>query len=55
MEYTEFVSRLNERYDELKWLYCELYHNDMMAFHYFVDMLRRAYADRKRNCRPRVV
>ena len=47
MEYTEFVSRLNERYDELKWLYCELYHNDMMAFHYFVDMLRRAYTDRK--------
>ena len=51
MEYTEFVSRLNERYDELKWLYCELYHNDMMAFHYFVDMLRRAYADRKQALR----
>ena len=53
MEYTEFVSRLNQRYDELKWLYCELYHNDMMAFHYFVDMLRRAYADRKQALRDR--
>ena len=47
MDYTEFVARLNAHYDELKWLYCELYHNDMMAFHYFVDMLRRSYADRK--------
>ena len=51
MEYTEFVSRLNANYDELKWLYCELYHNDMMAFHYFVDMLRRAYSDRKQALR----
>ena len=47
MDYTEFVSRLNAGYDELKWLYCELYNNDMAAFHYFVDMLRRSYADRK--------
>ena len=51
MEYTEFVSRLNAHYDELKWLYCELYHNDLMAFHYFVDMLRRCYADRKQALR----
>ena len=47
MEYTEFVDRLTARYDELKWLYCELYRNDQVAFRYFVDMLRRAYADRK--------
>jgi Glycosidases len=47
MEYTEFVSRLNARLDELQWLYCELYDNDRMAFRYFLDMLRRAYADRK--------
>ena len=51
MDYTEFVSRLNANYDELKWLYCELYQNDMMAFHYFVDMLRRSYADRKQALR----
>ena len=53
MDYTEFVTRLNTHYDELKWLYCELYHNDMMAFHYFVDMLRRCYADRKQALRDR--
>ena len=47
MDYEQFVSRLNAAYDELKWLYCELYNNDMMAFHYFVDMLRRCYDDRK--------
>ena len=51
MDYTEFVARLNAHYDELKWLYCELYNNDMMAFHYFVDMLRRSYADRKQALR----
>ena len=51
MEYTDFVSRLNANYDELKWLYCELYHNDMMAFHYFVDMLRRCWEDRKAELR----
>ena len=39
--------RLAECYDELKWLYCELYHNDMDAFRYFVEMLRRSWADRK--------
>ena len=47
MDYTEFVSRLNANYNELKWLYCELYQNDQRAFDYFVDMLRRAYTDRK--------
>ena len=47
MDYSEFVTRLNAHSDELKWLYCELYDNDMMAYRYFVDMLRRAYTDRK--------
>ncbi|MBQ7063340.1 MAG: Beta-galactosidase C-terminal domain [Firmicutes bacterium] len=51
MDYAEFVSRLNQHYDELKWLYCELYQNDMMAFRYFVDMLRRSYTDRKQELR----
>ena len=51
MDYEQFVSRLNDYYDELKWLYCELYNNDMMAFHYFVDMLRRQYDGRKADLR----
>ena len=42
-----FERRLAACYDELKWLYCELYHNDMQAFDYFVGMLRRSYDERK--------
>ena len=34
-----FKSRIDVYYDELKWLYAELYDNDMQAFDYFVDML----------------
>ena len=44
---TVFDRRLAQRLDELKWLYCELY-DDEEAFHYFVEMLRRAWADRKK-------
>ncbi len=39
--------RLAAHYDELKWLYMELYHGDEAAFSYFVQMLRRMYRDRK--------
>ena len=42
----EFLRRYILREDELKWLYCELYHNDMKAYRYFVDMLYRAYEAR---------
>ena len=42
-----FERRLARHYDELKWLYCELYHGDMQAFDYCISMLRRAWADRK--------
>ena len=42
----EFTRRYVLREDELKWLYCELYHNDMQAYRYFVDMLYRAYEAR---------
>ena len=42
-----FERRLARHYDELKWLYCELYHGDMQAFDYFIGMLRRSWADRK--------
>ena len=42
-----FKSRIDVYYDELKWLYAELYDNDMQAFDYFVDMLYFFY--KKRN------
>ncbi len=42
-----FDRRLERHYDELRWLYCELYHNDTQAFDYFVGMLRRCWEDRK--------
>ncbi len=41
-----FAGRFARHEDELKWLYCELYHNDMEAYRYFVDMLYRAWQDR---------
>lgn len=43
--------RLNERFDELKWLYCELYDNDTQAFDYFTKMLERAYKSRSKELR----
>ena len=42
----EFVERLKKHYDELKWLYAELYHNDQQAFDYFCDMLYEYYSQR---------
>ncbi len=42
----EFIARYVRYEDEMKWLYCELYHNDMKAYRYFVDMLYRAYEAR---------
>ena len=41
-----FADRFTRHGDELKWLYCELYHNDMQAYRYFVDMLYRAWQER---------
>lgn len=43
---SRFDVRLEKYYDELKWLYMELY-NDEEAFKYFVKMLRRNYRERK--------
>ncbi len=43
---SSFKKRMKPFYDELKWLYMELYHNDQQAFDYFCDMLHRAYQDR---------
>lgn len=47
MKTSKFSDRLQSCYDELKWLYCELYHNDMEAFHYFVSMLERQWEQRR--------
>ena len=44
---TIFDRRLARHCDELKWLYRELY-SDEGAFDHFVEMLRRAWKDRKR-------
>lgn len=43
----EFQERLDRRYDELKWLYCELYNNDMNAFNWLCDSLYGYYTERK--------
>lgn len=51
MNNTEFKTRLESCYDELKWLYCELYHNDMEAFNYFVSMLEHQWNARKDSLR----
>ena len=41
-----FAARFARHEDELKWLYCELYHGDMQAYDYFVGMLHRAWLAR---------
>ena len=41
-----FKNRLAKHYDELKWLYSELYHNDQQAFDYFCDMMYDYYEKR---------
>lgn len=46
-----FDQRLGKYYDELKWLYCELYSGDMAAFDYFLGMLRRSWEERKEDLR----
>ena len=47
MEKSVFATRLDHCYNELKWLYCKLYHNDMEAFDYFVQMLEAQWNARK--------
>ena len=42
-----FSQRLAARYEELKSLYCGLYHNDSPAFDYFCGMLERSFNSRK--------
>ncbi len=42
----EFANRFRRHENELKWLYCELYHNDLKAYDYFTDMLYRCWEER---------
>ncbi len=45
-----FLERLNARYDELRWLYMELYGN-AAAFDYFREMLWKSYQERNAELR----
>ena len=45
-----FKERLAEHWDELKWLYMEIY-DDEQAFEYFVSMLKRNYSERRKTLR----
>lgn len=42
----EYIKRFEERDDELKWLYCELYNNNMEAFDWLCDSLYGYYQER---------
>jgi amylosucrase len=42
----EFVNRFKKHYDELKWLYCEVYNNDMQAFYWLCNSLYEYYKER---------
>ncbi|MCR5213615.1 MAG: alpha-amylase family protein [Eubacterium sp.] len=46
-----FKKRLKAVYEELKWLYMELYQNNQEAFDYFCQMLYKAYQDRSKELR----
>ena len=37
-----FSARFGRHADELKWLYCELYHNDLQYYFYPVENRRQA-------------
>jgi glycosidase len=47
----EFAARFARHYDEMKWLYGELYHGDEQAFAYFCRMLHDSYAARSAKLR----
>lgn len=42
----EYTKRFNKHYDELKWLYCELYDNDIKSFENLCDILYEYYYNR---------
>jgi len=43
----EFLRRFDERYEELKWLYCELYHNDMAGLTWLCNSMYIYYQERR--------
>ena len=47
----EFASRYQHYADELKWLYCELYHGDLKAFEALTEGLYRAWKARPESLR----
>ena len=52
MNYRQLMEqRFKACYDELKWLYCELYGNDEKAFSYFCCMLRHSFCQRRQSLR----
>lgn len=42
----EYKKRFEERIDELKWLYCEIYHNDLQGFAWLCDLMYTYYEER---------
>ena len=44
----EFIDRFESRYDEFKWLYCEVYNNDMQAFFWLCNAIYEFYHKRNR-------
>lgn len=42
----EYRKRFEARIDELKWLYCEIYHNDMQGFEWLCDSMYGYYEER---------
>ncbi len=42
----EFSRRYQQRVDELKWLYCEIYNNDMEGFEWLSDAMYKIYQER---------
>ncbi|MCD8221916.1 MAG: alpha-amylase family protein [Clostridiales bacterium] len=49
----EFTRRMESRYDELKWLYCELYHNDRQGLAWLCDSMERYYEERSESCKEK--
>lgn len=47
----DFEKRLDKNYDELKWLYFELYGQDKNALDYFCSMLKKSWNQRKDSLR----
>ena len=44
---TEFRRRFDARFDELKWLYYELYHGDSQGFDYLCRLINTYYSERR--------